>query len=257
MGKTLKSLLVIGITSVVVGAGFLTFRNKAIDRLYAEAAGYPEYFSSNTASTNAVRSLAAYHGSRATEKLIQIALGEGPLVFGDVQAEAIKALGERNDAEVVPTLTSLLQPHQALGIRLAAADALRSVACDGLCVRSLLHYLERVWRGEKNEEDRRVFPPGTELLRDAKLQEQRTLYEALHSVLRRANTETLRNLEQTYGLGSANPSPFALDLLGRLELREACPLLLRTDRIVRESPSGIYTDPPKELQTAIGSLKCQ
>jgi len=188
--------------------------------------------------------------------LLDIALRQNP-VAPEAQTEAIKALSKRKNAEIATVFANLLQPHERLGIRQAAATGLKDLPCKGDCVRSVLHYLERVWRGEPNEEDRTVFPPGAEDLRSDQRTSQQVLYGTLYSVLQREKVETLGNLMQVYGVGSDDPSPFALDLLSRIQLHEACPYLVQSDRSIENSPSGLYIAPPKELQVAIASLKCK
>jgi len=233
-----------------------SYRNGVMARLYAEAAGYPPYYRGSVESQAAVKTLAAYRGRRTTVMLLHIASRQNPLAPG-AQAEAIKALRDRKDPEIAIALANLLQPHEGMSTRQAAATALKGLPCKSNCVRSILHYLERVWRGEPNEEDRTVFPSGTENLRSDQQASQQVLYGTLYSVLQREKTETLTNLMQVYGLGSDDPSRFALDLLSRIELHEACGYLLQSDQNIKNSPSGLYTAPPKELQAAIASLRCK
>lgn len=256
MGKTLKGLLALSTVVAIAVAGYLSYRNKAMDRLYAEAAGYPPFYRGSAESAAAVRQLATYRGRRSTDMLLDLAVRGNPLA-PEAQTEAIKALGERQDPQIAVALANLLQPHEGLATREAAAAALQELPCKGECIRSTLHYLERVWRGDPNEEDRTVFPSGTENLRASQQKEQQALYGTLYSVLQREKVETLTNLAKVYGLGSEDPSPFALDLVSRLSLHEACSLLMRTDTLIKDSPHGLYSNPPKELQAAIASLRCR
>lgn len=247
-----------GTLLAIATVGFLydSYRNGVMARLYAEAVGRPPYYRGSAESQVAVKSLAAFRGRRSTVMLLDIALRQNALA-PEAQTEAIKALRDRKDPEIAVALANLLQPHEGLGTRQAAATALKDLSCKGDCIGSVLHYLERVWRGEPNEEDRIVFPPGTENLRSGQHTSQQVLYDTLYSVLQRERIETLTKLVQVYGLGSDSPSPFALDLVSRIQLQEACPYLLESDQNTKNSPSGLYTAPPTELQAAIASLNCK
>jgi hypothetical protein len=257
MRKTASAFLLLGATAAITIAGYVFYRNQAMNRLFAEASGYPSFLRSSNESTHAVSKLAAYRGQRATEMLVEIALGHGPLVFGEAQEEAIKALSKRGDPEVANALVKLLQPHEGLDTRKAVAGALQDLPCKGECIRSLLHYLERVWRGEPNYEDRAVRPRGYEDIIKSLRDDQRMLYANLYAVLRREKLETLTNLAQVYGLGSDSPSTFALDLSSRLELHESCLLLLKSARAIQKLPPNFFDAPREELQSAIVSLNCK
>jgi hypothetical protein len=52
-------------------------------------------------------------------------------------------------------------------------------------------------RGEPNEEDRTVFPPGTENLRVDQQTSQQMLYDTLYSILQQEKIETLTSLVQS------------------------------------------------------------
>jgi hypothetical protein len=253
-----KLVMLSGIFLGIAAAAFLydNYRNGVMARLYAEAAGYPQYYRGAVESQAAVKILATYRGRRSTSLLLNIALRQNPLA-PEAQTEAIKELSKRKDPDIAMTLANMLQPHEGLGTRQAVAEALQNIPCNRECIDSILHYLERVWWGEPNEEDRTVFPPGTENLKSGQLTSQQVLYASLYSVLQREKIETLTNLVQVYGLGSNDPSPFALALLSRTQLHEACPYLMRSDQSIKNSPSGLYTAPPKELQAAIASLNCK
>ncbi len=189
--------------------------------------------------------------------LLEIGLGHGPLVWGDTQTEAIKALGKRNDPDVALAMANLLQPHEGLATRQAATAALQYLPCNTECVGSILHYLERVWRGEPNYEDRTVRPSGFQDVTASLQRDQQTLYNSLYKVLQREQVATLTNLVKVYGLGSDAPSPFALELVSHLGLPEACPLLQQSDRAIEKLSPESYKAPRQELQAAIGSLKCK
>jgi hypothetical protein len=256
MGKTLKILFAFGVVATIAAAGYLSYRNKAMNRLYAEAAGYPQFFRGTGESTEAVKRLATYRGQRATELLLDIALGHGPFVWGNTQTEAIKELANRSDPDVAVVMASLLQPHEGLVTRQAAATALRSLPCNTECVGSILYYIERVWRGEPNYEDRILRPPGFRDVTTDLQKDQQVLYESLYTVLRREKVETLTALVKVQGLGSDAPSLFTLDLVSHLGLPEACPLLQQSDRAIQKLEPESYRAPRQELRAAITSLRC-
>lgn len=184
-----------GIVLAIVAAAFLydKYRTGVMDRLYAEAVGYPPYYRGSIESQAAVRKLATYRGQRSLTMLLDIALRPNPLA-PDVQTEAIKALCGRKDSQVGVALARLLQPQQALDTRTAAAAALQNLPCNHECVASILHYLERIWRGEPNFEDRFVLPPGNERVLANYRAGQKAVYDDLYSILRREKKETFTTL---------------------------------------------------------------
>jgi hypothetical protein len=250
--------LLYGLVSVALIAFlYSTHRNGEMDRLYAEAAGYAPFTRGSAQSVDAVKKLATYRGQRPTEILLRIATGQGPGIWTDTQVEAIKALQSRRNSRTGDALGSLLQPYQGLEIRRAASGALKTVPCKGECIRSTLHYLERVQRGEPNFEDKLVLPPGSERLVARSKSGQQSVYDNLYEVLSREKADTLSILRSVYGLGSNDPSLFALDLVARLRLREACPLLKQSEKSIRSFPPERLNAPRQELQAAISSLMCQ
>lgn len=255
MGKPLKGLLAVCGALVVATAGYLNYRNSAIERLYGEAAGDMRFFRGSREAADAVRRLATYRGQRSTDYLFALAFQTNPLA-PEAQTEAIRALGERRDPTISSALASLLQPHEGLNVRQAIAVALKDVPCKGECILSILHYLERIWRGDLNHEDRFVWSRDSEVIVADRLKDQQALYGALYSVLRQGKTETLEALIKLHGIGSSDPSPFALDLLPRLQLHEACPYLLQSERHLTDLSAEFYKAPRQELQSAIASLKC-
>lgn len=136
------------------------------------------------------------------------------------------------------------------------ADSLKTLPCKAECIRRILHYLERVSRGEPNEEDRTVFLPSSEVLRGDQVKQQQELYDSLDSVLRRQPTETLAMLAHVYGLGSDDPSAFAFSMVRRLRIHEACAYLLESQKRIKQRSSNFY-DPPKEIESTLVSLECR
>lgn len=255
MGKAFKRLMAISVGLGLAAAGYLSYRNNVIDRLYAEAGVDPRVFQGSQEAADAVRRLATYRGQRSTEYLLALAVQTNVLA-PDVQTEAIRALRERNDPTIAPALAALLQPHEGLKVRQSAATALQGLPCKGECIVSILHYLERMWRGDLNYEDRWVDSAGADGRNVDLKPEQESVYAALYSVLRREKFETVGALIKLHGLGSSDPSAFALDLLARLQIEEACPYLMESDRQLRELSPETYKAPRQELQAAIASLKC-
>jgi hypothetical protein len=253
-----KAFAVAGVFLAIAVAVFLYFnyRNGVMERAYAEATGYPQFYRDAEHSQAALQTLASYQGRQSTRMLLDIASRQNFLA-PDVQAAAIKALVQRKDPQISMPFADLLQPHEPLGTRQAAADALARIGCTSECVRSVLHYLERVSRGDLNEEDRVVFPGDTESLKAAQKKEQDLLYATLYSILQQQKTQVLTWLIRIYGLGSEDPAPFALELVSHLQLHEACPYLLQTNQAFKSSPTGLYTNRQTELAASINALQCK
>ena len=81
--------------------------------------------------------------------------------------------------------------------------------------------------------------------------------DGLYSVLRREKKDAFKNLESVYGLGTEDPSPFALELLSRLHLKEGCQILLQSERQMAEYPPDSFDAPRHELESSIASLNCR
>jgi hypothetical protein len=232
----------------LAAGGYVVYTNNATEGLYAEA------IAGTAGSRSALKKLAAHKGKHTTMLLLQIARRDGD---GDVTDDAFNELQRRSDPEIAVDLSRMLQPHQGLGSRRGVAEALKDRACPGECLASVLHYLERTSRGDANEEDLRVFPAGAENLRASDVAEQQQLNRDLYVVSKRNRADTLNSLREIYGLASIDPSLFALDLVSRLNLREACLLLLESKRQMKEQKSEYNRFPEKELQAAISSVPCE
>lgn len=258
MRRVFGVVFLVIVAAAISGSGYSYYRDKAMDHLYAEAAGYPPFFRGTAEAQAAVKKLSTYRGLRSTRMLLDIALGNVPFPWGDTQAEAIKALSERKDPDISTAMANLLQPHQSLSARQPAALALRDLPCKAESIRSILHYLERIWRGEPNYEDQLIDSTSDkERFASTLKKEQEEIYQNLYVVLQRERVETIRNLKLVYGIGSTTPSPFALDLLSRLGLHEACPLLLQSDQAIQQLTPEFLNAPRKELQATIRSLNCR
>jgi hypothetical protein len=248
-----------GITVALVTAGYglYRYREQQMDKLYAEASGTPPAFQGTAEAQAAVKKLATYRGDRSTVMLLNVALGRTPFTWPDVQREAMNALASRRDPKTSDALASVLQPHIPLPTRQAAADALRNIPCTPDCVRSILHYLERIDQGEPNYENRTSFPAGlNEGVKADLAKEQQALYQTLYAVLKRESGATMQLLYQVYGVGTDAPSRFALALLPRMQFRGACPALLQSDRLLKQSSAESFSAPREELETTLHALKC-
>lgn len=168
----------------------------------------------------AVAELASYEGERARHLLLQIALN--PEVFVDNRIAAVEALKRRPDGRLSGPLSTLLQPHLPLALRHAVSTALLEIPCARHCVQSVLHYLEREWKGEGNIEDAMKDVPTTRARLD---REQEEILDELRAVLKKHLAGTLEVLADTYGLGSALPSDFSLYIVERLAVPQACTIL--------------------------------
>jgi len=164
--------------------------------------------------------------------LLDLALRLRPMDSGAfARVAAIEALADRHDSRVAPVLARLLQPHVEQPVRKAVADALEKLHCVGDCTASVLHYLERTSQGETNIEDRGMpHVDGQEGFWDrvqAMLaRDQQSVYESLYTVLQQQGAATTYVLVNVYGLGTEAPSRFALQILSRTRLPEACPALM-------------------------------
>lgn len=239
----MKKRLITVVVTLLTGAGivlwFFSYRNQQMNRLHAEAKG--ERPSNLFGSVEAVEKLAEYSGTRTTRMLIDIARNE-QLLSSDPQFAAMKALRERNEPQVIEFFATLLQPHQFIGTRREAAEALQNLPCNKECIEAVLHYLNREYLGEPLAEDAwessRAGPEAMAQLR----KNQDALREDLYALLQRETGQTYRSLYYTYGVGSEHPSLFGLDLISRLKFSSACSLLLRSEgavpRVVTEGTRG-------------------
>ncbi len=92
--------------------------------------------------------------------------------------------------------------------------------------------------------------------RDVAKDEQK-LYEALYGVLKRESRETLNTLIQVYGLGTDAPSKFGLSIVSRMRFREACPFVVQSDEIVKQSSADFFRAPREEIQSTLREVECR
>jgi hypothetical protein len=233
-----KSLLWI-ICIVIVGAAilscwfFITRRRSTIERQFHDAADI------RVSSKERLIDIDDINGSndtRTTQFLLRLAVDNA--VPFDSRNAAVAALAKRHDPAISADLAILIQPHTSESLRHAVATTLLQLSCSTECVQDVLHYLERMWRGEANSEDIVTDDlPTKELLQSnpalvnaqiAQVQaDQQQLISQLNAILLRNRFGTIEILQRVYGLGSVRPSPFALHIVGELHLPEACPSLRR------------------------------
>jgi hypothetical protein len=178
-------------------------------------------------------------------------------VTADARIEAINQLKKRDSPAVSAILANLLQPHEELKLRRAAASALTTMSCETACIRSILHYLERIWSGQPNSEDLLVGAAASDEAKAVFRSGQAELYDNLYKILNRHAPETVSSLIQLYGLGSTAPSIFALDLISHLRLQQACPYLMQSQTSAKNFPPQFYRFPRQELDSAIKSAECK
>jgi hypothetical protein len=164
--------------------------------------------------------------------LVSIALDHSSDI--DSRVEAVHELGRCGSLRTSNDIADLLQPHVSLIIRSAVANTIQVTGCPEKCVPKILHYLERDWRGETKLESRVKNAPFEP---PSYAQETQSVADALAHVLLDRKLETLDVLSQVYGLGSTNPSPFAVHIVAVLKLKEACGALQRPFKLVPPPPS--------------------
>jgi hypothetical protein len=229
------------LTAIAVAGIIVTFVWMHIDLARLHARVYNDGLGSDE-RVAAVHGIAMFSNSYATRLLLEIAFND--TAYYQSRAEAISALGERsqNGDEIADRLSTLLQPHQGLVIRRAAARALSRMPCSARCAASILHYMERDWRGDMFSEDRFENPGDSERLLGT---EKKEVLSILSRCLSDNRDNTLSVLRGTYGIGSGNPSAFGLHMVELLDLKEACPELAvpipstQADSTIREKLSEI------------------
>ena len=227
------------IVIILAVVAFTTWRNARIDALARSALG-------NKSDVNTVKRLASYSGDRAGELLLVVTSGAASQ---ENRLAALQALVNRKDAARVSRLSELLLPAETFPMRQAIANAVYQTACSPECVKNILYYEERIWRGDRPAEVTDANPP-------AGLSEQeKELQVALDEVLRKNKPALGAMLEKIYSLAGPFPNPFGIDVVNRLGITEACPLLMRTYLTVKEN----VKDSPeyKNVADAVDKLGCK
>jgi hypothetical protein len=230
---------IIIIVIILVGVAFSTWRNARIEALGRSALG-------NKSDVNTVKRLASYSGERSGEWLLLVASGaQNP----ENRLAALQALVARKDAARVSRLSEFVLPTETLPMRQAIANAIYQTGCSPECVKNILYYEERIWRGDRPAEMTDANPPA------GLSEKEKELQTALDEILRKNKPALGAVLEKIYGLAGPFPSPFAVDVVTRLGLTEACPLLMRTYLTVKEN---VKASPEyKNVADAVDKLGCK
>lgn len=232
----------IGIAIILIllaGTAYNTWRNARIDALARSAID-------KKSDVNTVQRLARYSGQRSADLLGVVAAGAQ---VPEVRLAALQALVNRKDAARVSRLSELMLPTENLAMRQALASAIYQTGCSVECVRNLLYFEERMWRGDRPAEE-----TAPNLPKELSEKEQE-LQTALDETLRKHKPELGVILEKVYGLNTSFPSPFGVEVVTRLGVTEACPLLMRTYLTVHEN---VKASPEyKNVANAVEKLGCQ
>jgi len=228
--------VIVGI--VLLYIGFTTIRNYRIDALARVAM-------SEKSDPGVVNRLASYRGERASELLLAVA-GAAPEQQNRIAA--IRALVDRKDGALVARLSEQLLPQQPLPIRLEIARALYATGCPPECMKNVLYFEERMSSGARPSEDMQAEAP-----RGLSKQEQE-LQNMLDEVMKKNKAALGLVLSNVYGLRTNFPASLAIDVVERLNIKEACPALVHTflsiDDQVRSSPEY------QEVSQAVKILDC-
>jgi len=245
------AVLLLALAAMILSAR----RDREVNSLYAEAAGSPAQDS--LLSKAAAKKLGAYGGAKATEALLAIALGNTPSDFVETRCEAIQSLHSRMNPQIAASLSALLKPHVPLLIRVEVSEALNTTSCNASCVGSTLHYLERVWWGDRDYEDRVVWPPEFRVFTRTEPEDHNRLRRNLYRVLKANQIEAVPLLRDVYGLGSIAPSTFAVVVAAEANLANACGLLLRSETALDKTPPEQLQGPRAELKKSVLALDCR
>jgi hypothetical protein len=234
-----RRLGIVIVILIMAVTAYTTWRNARIDALARSALD-------KKADVAAVKRLASYSGQRASELLLVVASG-APVEKN--RLAALQALVDRKDAGRVSRLSELLVPPESFAVRQALANAIYQTGCSPECVRNILYFEERMWRGDRpSEETQAIPPPGLS-------EKEKQLQTGLDEILRKNKPALGVMLERVYGLSGSFPSPFATETVTRLGITEACPLLMRTYLTVHEN---VKASPEyKNVVDAVEKLGCK
>jgi hypothetical protein len=243
--KSWKYLSALLITWLIIG-GAVVLRHFRMMFLFHVALSPT---SSTAVSDDAINTLVRYHGSTATDLLIEIATSERVFV-DNRQALAIKSVASRADPTALVRLTILLQPHIELGRRIAVAEAIETGSCIEECVERILHYEERAGPDNATKSETAGIFDQTVLAMIAK--EEAKLNDTLNRVLIKNQKQTLLALRDIYGLGSSTPSSFGLQVVTMTHMRSACPLIASS-----EASHLMDADQKAKILTVMKELNCE
>jgi hypothetical protein len=224
---------------ILAVTAFTTWRNARIDALARSAVD-------KNGDVSTVKRLASYSGQRSAELLGAVASGAQ---VQQVRLAALQALVDRKDAVRVSRLSELMLPTESLAMRQALANAIYQTGCSVECVRNILYFEERMWRGDRPAEE--TGPNSPKELSE----KEQELQTALDEILRKNKPALGAVLERFYGLAGPFPSPFAVEVVSRLGITEACPVLMRTYLTVNEN---VKASPEyKNVADAVKKLGCE
>ena len=186
------------IVIIMAVTAYNTWRNARMDALaHAAVDKKPD--------TTAVKRLAGYSGQRAGELLLVVASGAQTQ---ENRLAALQALVARKDAARVSRLSELLLPPESFAMRQAIANAIYQTGCTPECVRNILYFQERMWRGDRPAEEIRPDPPAGLSEKELELQ------TALDEILRK-NKQAL-GICWSAATDSPDPSPARSPLIRSL-----------------------------------------
>lgn len=233
-----KKLGYVIVAVVLLYLGFNSVRNARIDALARAAMD-------KKSDPAIVGKLASYRGARSADLLLVIA-GAAPAQANRIAA--IRALVNRKAVPLVSRLSELLLPQEPLAVRQEIAHALYTSGCSPECIKNVLYFQERMWHGARPAEDVQANPP------TGISEPERQLRSTLDEVLLKNKAALGLVLAQVYGLTTDFPSSFAIQLVERLDLKEACPAFVHTflsvNDQVRNSPEY------QEVSQAVKILEC-
>jgi hypothetical protein len=249
-----KNTAIASLIATLIAAPFflVSRRNKKMEDLYIIAIGQRSF--SSVKSQAAVKELAKFSGKQATKYLLQIANSQTSAILGS-QKTAISALATRDDPSIADRLSSQLQLYESLDARMEIAKTLAKLPCEFECIHSILYYKERRWRGEPTIQEQFVDPNFEEGNANLEKEEQ-DISQLLDGVLVREQRQTIQVLVNIYGLGTLNPSVFALTLTQQLGLEQSCPLLTSSFKEMKKFPEVYYKGPTLKTSLALQALKC-
>ncbi len=273
-------LWLLGLTAALAVAvvAYIFHRGTTMDRLYWEALGLPRRGSTTAENRrDAARELARYRGSRRTALLLAIALNADAPEKWEGRAEAARALQPCQSPDIAVKLAGSLDAKDVLEYRLAVAETLSALPCNAACIAAVLDYLEQLWPGKVSpcDGDRagtaselegqltKLSAAGYETTRSSPFSEADpdcrpapTSHAAsLYGLLRKNQPWTIQCLASRYGLGTETVSKFALHVVSRARLSQACFLVLDSEEAASRSPEFFL--PRQEIRDTVAALKCR
>jgi hypothetical protein len=233
-----------------LGFTFLRQREARMEALY----GRVVMGMGSSESQSALRQLATYRGRHAQDLILQVARNRNPLDLAHNRIEAIRILGKRGDVDTAVRLAETLRPYEGLDVREAVAESLLELPCASECVRLVLDYRERMWRGDTSLES--LIGSAAKEIGEQSLEIDRKL----DRLLLNHKDQTLSTLIRHYGLGDIAVSPFPLYLVVHLGITDACPYL-QIDKQFKPFPEEEKVDPAfakarKQINDAKQALSC-